>query len=107
MQAINHGTRVSGAEPAGMVQARFPLTVERGRSLRVGQPVHPEALRDALLQHLDAIGLSDLGSAPSKQAVRDAHAEQRTLSRARIVRALGPRRNTATTRCATWQRAAT
>ena len=92
MPAINHSTRVSGAEPAGMVQARIPLAVETARSRRADQPVNPEALRDEILQHLDAIGLSDLGSAPSKQAVRDAHAEQRTLSRARIVRALGARR---------------
>ena len=92
MQAINHSTRVSAAAPAGMVQARFPLAVETGQSPRADQPVNPEALRDEILQHLDAIGLSNLGSAPSKQAVRNAHAEQRTVSRARIVRALGPRR---------------
>ena len=74
------------------VQARFPVLADLAEASRSCKPRDLDTLRSKIIQHLETIGLPGLGAAPSKPAIRNAHAPQREEARSRIVRALGPRR---------------
>ena len=89
MSQVNSGTVALATRP---VQARLQVVAEPSETSPDYQPQDLVALRDQIMQHLEVIGLTSIGSTPAKQAVRDAHAPQRQEARSRIVRAFGPRR---------------